>query len=84
MKLVIALSAALLPLLAVAADNQDAVQLSFERDLVRDTAVQPIRPALAEEDALADAIRAALYGTAEGPATLALRPCPGTRMRRGG
>ena len=56
MKLILALTAALLPALAVAADNQDPLQLSFERDLVREPAVQAIRPALAEEDALADEI----------------------------
>lgn len=84
MKLFLALTAALLPALAVAADNQDPLQLSFERDLVREPAVQAIRPALAEEDALADAIQAALYGTGSTDrlANLTPRPCVAVRARR--
>lgn len=77
MKLILALTAALLPALAVAADNQDPLQLSFERDLVREPAVQAIRPALAEEDALADAIQAALYGTGSTDRLASLTPRPG-------
>lgn len=83
MKLVIALTAVLLPTLAAAAEP-DPVLLSFERDLVREPAVQAIRPAVAREDALEDAIQAALYGT-EGAGKLANSAGhPAARACRGG
>lgn len=82
MKLVLALTAALLPALA-AAGEPDPVLLSFERDLVREPAVQATRPALAEEDALAGVFRVALYGLDKGKLANSASH-PAVRACRGG
>jgi hypothetical protein len=79
MKLILALTAALLPALAAAAEP-DAVQLSFERDLAREPVVQAVGPAQAQEDALAEAIQAAVHGPdqlADSASHRAARACRG-------
>lgn len=79
-------SALLLPTLASAADP-DPVRLSFERDLVREPIPQESGPALAQEDALTEAIQAALYPVPQTKALAASSPvsCTGAvRARKGG
>lgn len=60
MKHLLALAFALLPGLALAAEAQDPVRLSFERDFVREPITPSLRPALTEDDPLAEAIQAAV------------------------
>lgn len=79
MKSMLALAIALLPSLVLAAESQDPVRLSFERDLVREPITQTLRPALMEEDTLAEAIQDAVQGDRRAAARAAANSARATR-----
>lgn len=58
----IALTLALLPAAAFAAESEDPVLASFERDLAREPIAYAQRPVFVEEDPLRESFHVAVYG----------------------